>query len=333
MNDDEAMDRASLEEMNRDALIAHAEQIGVTRARILTRPELIDEILIRLAAREEDASTLTKARGFFGIAKDLLTEVVQKGLHLPDAAERLRTMFGPPPEIRRSRDALPTVTLAEIYVAQGHRTKAIETLKRVLNDEPDHGAALALLAKLQDRAYPVPAPKLPPEDEEAELHAAEQKAAREKEEEDARDDVDECIGILVDRGALFVSWKTRKATLAALRSAHLRGRLVMRVLSIVPSWNGPVSHTRDLDLHAPKGDYFVRGLDPTAVVRAAIGWLEDGFFHSIAHSPVLTTGEKSNGLTRWTIKGAVDLSMHQPEAAPMFRAHALMRTRLNEAAP
>jgi len=326
------MDRATLEEMNRDALMAQAEQIGVTRARILTRPELIDEILIRLAAREEDASALSKARGFFGIAKDLLSEVVQKGLHLPDAAERLRAMFGPPPEIKRSRDALPTVTLAEIYVAQGHRAKAIDTLKRVLEEEPDHSAALALLAKLEDRAYPIPAPKLPPEDEQAELAAIEENAAHEKEEEDAREDVDECVGIVFEPGTLFVSWKTRNATLRRLRKAHSRGRLVLRVLQVSPSWNGPTSHPRDLDLHLPKGDYFVRGLDESAVVRAAIGWLEDGMFHSIAHSPALTSGEKANGLTRWTIEGAVDLSVHQPEAASMFRAHALMRTRLSEAA-
>ena len=41
--------RTELERLDRDTLIARAEQSGVTRARILTRPELIDELLSRAA--------------------------------------------------------------------------------------------------------------------------------------------------------------------------------------------------------------------------------------------------------------------------------------------
>lgn len=70
---------------------------------------------------------------------------------------------------------MPTVTLAEIYAAQGHRARAVETLRRVLEREPEHAAAQALLARLEDEAYVPPAPRLPPEPEiEPELYVEEE---------------------------------------------------------------------------------------------------------------------------------------------------------------
>ncbi|MGA3119318.1 MAG: DUF4912 domain-containing protein [Polyangiaceae bacterium] len=160
------MDRADLERLDRDALIARAEGVGVARARILTRPELVDELLLRSAVNQAEKD---RSRGLFGRARDLLARVVERGLHLPDAAERIRSisMTSLPVARPSAPAALPTVTLAEIYAAQGHRQRAVETLERVLAREPDHAPARALVARLRDAAYPMPAPPLPPEDEEA----------------------------------------------------------------------------------------------------------------------------------------------------------------------
>ena len=44
------MNRAELDRLDRDTLIARAEAAGVARARILTRPELVDELLLRSSA-------------------------------------------------------------------------------------------------------------------------------------------------------------------------------------------------------------------------------------------------------------------------------------------
>src|SRR5580698_10929680 len=159
------MNRVELEKLDRDALIARAEAAGVTRARILTRPELVDELLLRSTT---DQATKQRSRGLFGRARDLLASVVERGLNLPDAAERIRAVGSdvPPPPRPRAPAALPTVTLAEIYAAQGHRERAIETLDRVLAREPEHAAARALVAQLRDKSYPVPSPRRPPEEEE-----------------------------------------------------------------------------------------------------------------------------------------------------------------------
>jgi len=188
------MDRGELEDLDRESLVVRAQAAGIRRARILTRPELIDELL-RLDPNA-DAAQLKKSRGFFGRARDLVARVVERGLHLPDAADRIRTMaLGttiPTTAVPRTEpQAMPTVTLAEIYAAQGHRQRAIETLRRVLEREPDHAAAQALLARLEDDAYVTPKPRLAPEPEvEPELDAGDDEESDEEEsdEEESHED-------------------------------------------------------------------------------------------------------------------------------------------------
>ena len=231
----QSMTRDELERLDRDALIARAEDAGVTRARILTRPELVDELLLRTT---EDPAAQKKARGFFGVARDLVARVIERGLNLPDAADRLRTLGGAPLPLRPSAPAaLPTVTLAEIYAAQGHRDRAIDTLEGVLAREPDHSAARALLGQLRDATFPVPPPRLPPEEDELSCRALSDSDEPPRRSEapaepmhmldDAplppRYDVDECVAIPVDPRTLYVYWEARESTMAALRARAARG--------------------------------------------------------------------------------------------------------------
>lgn len=178
------MDRGELEGLDRETLVVRAQAAGIRRARILTRPELIDELL-RLDP-STDEGQLRRSRGFFGRARDLVARVVERGLHLPDAADRIRELTGaelPYAAPRIEPQAMPTVTLAEIYAAQGHQKRAIETLRRVLEREPDHVAAQMLLARLEDEGYVAPPPPLPPEPEiEIDLNAA----GDEEEDEESR---------------------------------------------------------------------------------------------------------------------------------------------------
>jgi len=138
------MQRDELEKLSREQLIAHAERLGVPRPRRFTQPELIDEIISRTATSERERR---KARGWLGRARDLLANVVERGLHLPEAARVLRSS----PE-ERTRPAPPrpfaTVTLAEIYASQGHVDRAIEVLDEILARDPEHPEALAMRARL-----------------------------------------------------------------------------------------------------------------------------------------------------------------------------------------
>src|SRR3954468_4233249 len=82
-----AMDRQELERLTREQLITEAERLGIPRPRVLTQPELIDEIIGRTTKSERER---VKARGWLGRARDLLAAVVERGLHLPEAARVLR---------------------------------------------------------------------------------------------------------------------------------------------------------------------------------------------------------------------------------------------------
>jgi hypothetical protein len=350
------MNRAELELLDREALIKRAEAEGVTRARILTRPELVDELLLRSAV---DDKTKERARGFFGLARDLLARVVERGLHLPDAAERIRTIGVAPPPRRAAPVALPTVTLAEIYAAQGHRDRATETLEGVLSREPEHAVARALLAQLQDASYPVPPPRLPPEQEEGSSSAwpvesdgesiaalpssygarASDRDGAAREPAHVLDDgplpthydVDECVAIPVDPRTLYVYWEVRERTLEYVRVSRLEGTITLRIVVVVPTWDGPRSTVRDHEVGATLGDIFVHDLSPGCVVRAAIGWKHGDAFLPIAHSPALETppGAPSplvaDVLVRWTPRGTLPVAPDDQDAAAIDRALGRVR--------
>jgi hypothetical protein len=141
--------RQDLERMSREQLIAEAERLGIPRPRVLTLPELIDEIIGRTAKSERERA---KARGWLGRARDLLSRVVERGLHLPEAARVLRREGeekgwpAPPPP-------LPTVTLAEIYAAQGHLERAIAVLDEVIAREPDHREAKQMRERFVEQQH------------------------------------------------------------------------------------------------------------------------------------------------------------------------------------
>src|SRR4051812_48413785 len=133
-----------LERLSREQLILKARVLGVERPELMTRVEMRDEIVRR---SEPDLAQQKRARGFLGVARDLVASVVEAGLNLPDAAALIRGdgnrenhWKGPPP--------VATVTLAEIYAAQGHLDRALRMLDEVLAKEPDHDPARALRTRL-----------------------------------------------------------------------------------------------------------------------------------------------------------------------------------------
>jgi hypothetical protein len=134
------MNAQELEGCSRTELIARAESIGVDNAKVLTRAELIDEILRRTVS---DPLERRLARGLLGVARDLVARVVERGLHLPDAAAVIRGNRTKP-VMSDERPPIATVTLAEIYAGQGHRERALQVLDQVLSHEPEHAAARAL---------------------------------------------------------------------------------------------------------------------------------------------------------------------------------------------
>lgn len=132
-----------LDEKSRHELVEEARKLGVERPERMTRVELRDEIVRRSVSEERQA----EARGLFGVARSMLASVVDRGLHLPDAARAIRgeSSFEVP---LASQTPVATVTLAEIYAAQGHKNRALRILEDVLKQEPGHEEALRVRAQL-----------------------------------------------------------------------------------------------------------------------------------------------------------------------------------------
>ncbi len=126
------MDTATFDRMSRDELVAKARSLGVERAELMTRVELHDEIVRR---SEPDPGERKKARGWLGVARDLVAGVVESGLNLPDATP----IRGRGEVDAQGPSPVATVTLAQVCAkAQGHHARAIAVLDEVLAKEPDH---------------------------------------------------------------------------------------------------------------------------------------------------------------------------------------------------
>ncbi len=134
---------SSLETQSRPKLVEMARDLGVERPERMTRVELRSEIHRRRSADEDQLD----ARGLFGVARSMLAGVVEAGLKMPDAAKVIRgdSSIEVP---ARNQSPVATVTLAEIYAAQGHKNRAISMLREVLADEPDHDEAKRVLDEL-----------------------------------------------------------------------------------------------------------------------------------------------------------------------------------------
>ncbi|WP_170319670.1 DUF4912 domain-containing protein [Polyangium spumosum] len=333
------MERHELEGLTREELIALAEELGVARPRSLTVPELVDEIVTRTARSERDRA---RSRGWMGRARDLLAGVIERGLHLPDVVSSVRSTPAPAKGWPTAPPPLATVTLAEIYAAQGFVDKAIGVLDEVLAREPEHTEARVLRQRLTTGEVHEDAVTTPIEAEaeaqtqaeaeaqtqaeaeaqtQAEAEAIEEaeaepvapvaiakalveaeaeaiaEAAAEAEleawsapEADAIDelplperyDVDEVVAIAVDPATIYLYWEVRPVSLARARARHAGGALVVRMVQVTPSWDGPILEQRDLHIDALFGDAYLRNLRPGSNVRVSIGWLAHGAFEPFA---------------------------------------------------
>jgi hypothetical protein len=337
-----SIDPSALESLNRDELIAKARELGAKRPELLTRPELRDEIL-RLTAIDD--AERQRARGWFGVARDLVASVVSQGLNLSDTAELIRgsQMFA-----QKASPPVATVTLAEIYAAQGHVNKALDLLDQVLVKEPDHEAARQARerwaaaagngASSSPAATPVgeQAPSsaelpsidsMPPveqprtESNQSEPPGGESRQGAEDSGEPglagaasgewgpAVEDPDpaleplpqreEACGIAVHGAAqsvparplngpvtedrilvvrhtaqsLLCAWQISGSTLERAKNRDSSGSLVLRIVEVEASWEGPITFDRSLELSGAVGQCTVTLAGAKTDVRVAIGWL------------------------------------------------------------
>ncbi len=290
------MTRKDLEGLSREELITRAESLGVVRPRSLTIPELIDDLL-KASDRKPGGE---RPRGWFGRARDLLTSVIDRGL-APEPRSR-RTEGRP---IAASPPPLPTVTLAEIYAAQGHTDRAIATLDEVLAKEPAHAEAQRLRQRFVDHVKKTKPSTPPPVVEAAlepmEANAAAPAAAADPAQEHAEPsvasaeapidepveatstfEVDEIVALAVDPTTIYLYWEVRPITLARAKATHPDGALTVRAATILARGAGTVRDVRDVRVDALFGELFVHGMSPQANVRVSVGYKHAGGFEPFA---------------------------------------------------
>jgi hypothetical protein len=299
-----------LERLSREQLTLKARVLGVERPELMTRVELRDEIVRR---SEPDPVAQKRARGFLGVARDLVASVVEAGLNLPDAAAIIRgegtregDWKGPPP--------VATVTLAEIYAAQGHLDRALRMLDEVLAKEPDHDAARSLRDRLAAGAdlpkqtpprrqrisfadppesesdpvpvpvpvpvpapAPAPAPALAPESDPVPVPVPVPAPAPALAPVPVPSPSPYLLTLAL-AGQRQVYWEVPAHTWDALRSRAPHGRAVLRVLSFRTRAGKVERRAHDLSPDAEIGSAVLPGLNADAVVRAALGWESDGRF-------------------------------------------------------
>lgn len=237
----------------RHELIALALDLGVDRPELLSEAELLQRISraseaseASEAAESEPAAPVepqaAPARGWFRVARNLVASMLEKGLNLPSAARVLRdTVRSVPPQ----RPPYPTVTLAQIYIAQGHTQRAVATLQQVLRRDPQNPKARRLLSTL------------PAEPEQA------------------------VPGLQLERDALVIArkgtklvlyWELVPTTLARLREP---ASLELRVSLITPAEEGARVRELTLDVSTQRGSSSAAPGDaesePSRLREAAVG--------------------------------------------------------------
>jgi hypothetical protein len=294
------LQRHDLEAMQRDRLVERARAAGVERPEVLTRLELIDEILSMSIADEQERKA---ARGLLGRARDLVARVVEKGLNLPDAAQRLRTLAPPMAAWRRGPPPIATVSLAEIYAGQGHHNLALKVLDEVLEREPDHAYARELHARViagraaaQTPVAPEPAPPAvadPPvvvaEEPVRPAAVVPPPPAPPRAAVPTRD----ALQLDVRQRLARLSWQLRPSTFARARVSKPDGHMILRLAFVEPGWEGPRVKTEDRPIDALTGRLDLAVSENTQGVCAALGWLtQQGFapLASVSIAPETTPG-------------------------------------------
>lgn len=341
-----AVDRGALEELRREELVLQAERAGVKRPEVMTRVELVDEIVRLLTPNPVERK---KARGWLGVARDLVASAVELGLNLPDAAALIRGEIRFEP-LRTPQRPVATVTLAEIYGAQGHFARALGILDEVLSKEPEHGIARALREKLgRDRdAKKGDAPRVapdPPEEPDDTPDAvtlpppggdAPQPSKPPLFDDPAGPNEPDARTLMppprtLEKGApvvlpssngripggvddALVLVRADASLLVAYyerrpRSSEAGASVVVRVVEMRPRPSGAERIERDLPVDGTSGTVAIDGVEASSVVRAALGVKLNGKFRAFAVGAEVRIGDSGPEVIWAPRPGAASVSV------------------------
>lgn len=317
--------RTQLEELPKRVLVERAESCGVRRASVLTHAELVDEIL-KLSI--DNPSERSLARGFMGKARDLLSKMVERGLHLPEAAKFFASL--PLPAWPKPPPPLPTVTLAEIYAAQGHVDRALSILDEVLSARPDSIEARDLKKKLLSAPREAMAasgasrPAPPPSSSSS---AGNPNGGGQG---DAPGGTDELVAVMASEGTIYAYWELLATTHALVEARHPGGSLVLRRVAFFLSGIDVQKEIVDIDVPSLSGERFLSGIRPGAEIRLSLGWKSGSSFLPLTQTIDLSSPRVASsrrlafGVGQWNASTAKPVSRDalRDAKAALLKAHA-----------
>jgi hypothetical protein len=293
------MEREQLEKMPMMALRTLATERGLADAEALERADLIDRLdrlstsssaAHRLVERAKEAiaeaAHRVEARAH-QLAERMKPEAPRAPAPQPKSARPLRSGFDVPSSTVHPRpEELESLTMARMYVVEGHLDRALEILEKLAALDPadeNVGAELeALRGKLpQARPEPEPRPAAP----------AEPLWMLDLEELPEVYGVDECEVLYKDPYWVFAYWEVTDGGLQAARAqlgpSAGSARLVLRLFT-TPGAHGGDREVHDIDLHGHHGRRYLPSVRPGAHLRVAVGLLSsEGYFAPIAHSSLM----------------------------------------------
>jgi hypothetical protein len=254
-----------------------------------------------------------------GVARDLVASLVDKGLNLPDAAAFIRgdVRFEP---ISAPQPPVATVTLAEIYGAQGHLDRALGVLDEVLAKEPEHAVAQRLrdrLAREQTarKVQVVAAEETAPEELAAagpETLVEPLRGSEAPSEEPVLDEegapetprMESAVLQARDSAAVFARAAVDAAVYYELGPAP-PAQPIVRVVEVRPRPEGALRVEYDVPVEGQSGVAIVPGLEPGSVLRAALGFKEGSRFRALAVAAEVGAGEQGLSVL-WAPRRGVD---------------------------
>jgi hypothetical protein len=268
----------SLADIPRHELVAAALELGVGRPDHLSAEELA-EFIRTASSNSVPPRPREPAPSWLAVARNLVASVVEQGLNLPEAARVIRATVRPVP---RQRPPLPTVTLAQIYLAQKHTDRAKSTLDQVLQREPDNFKAQSLIARLhaeqrENEQFPsIPPPSMASVPSETSAAVTDAGLDPTAELANAADGLRSANNLVLlrsrDSGQCYLYWELAEGSLlgrSAARATH-GSALGIHLSVFAPSARGAILTERWLPLSEPRGVWSVAS-SSAAEVRAYIG--------------------------------------------------------------
>jgi hypothetical protein len=140
---------------------------------------------------------------------------------------------------------------------------------------------------------------------------------------------DRVVLVPVDATSALAYWELRTAALDEACARAQGGELILRIVAVTPSWDGPSIEVRDIEVEVPAGDWLVSDLPVNAVVRAAVGWRSDREFDPMAVALDVASRDDAQPEAPEVAAGAVDSAA--PAARPNIEERARTRARLRSA--